>query len=299
MGMTREQAALVGRDLMQRADTDRDGHVTVSEFMAARSSIAAGLRQPQPQPQLQQPVYQQQQQLYQQQQQILQQQQQQQPAAASTNRPSQPFLTGDAVPEPTLEELEERMADINFDSMDEDHGGTVELEEFMDLVRFFPKAHPVQQKLSQPCAKASERREAQARKLGVHEDHVEAMGKRLLQDCDEIGDGHVTKLEFFHFQQKMAVRARLKRQQRQQQQTLPPAVQQQFLAGGGPKLWQQPMGGFSAGGGNAAAFASALGIVGRDSPGKGQSMQREWVPPQEPGASSGAAWGGSARTGYT
>ena len=78
MGMTREQAALVGRDLMQRADTDRDGHVTVSEFMAARSSIAAGLRQPQPQPQLQQPVYQQQQQLYQQQQQILQQQQQQQ-----------------------------------------------------------------------------------------------------------------------------------------------------------------------------------------------------------------------------
>ena len=38
-------------------------------------------------------------------------------------------------PEPTLEELEERAANMDFSTMDEDGGGTVELEEFIDLVR--------------------------------------------------------------------------------------------------------------------------------------------------------------------
>ena len=43
-------------------------------------------------------------------------------------------------------------------------------------------------------------------KLGVHADHAEKMGRKLMEDCDELGNGQVTMEEFQRFRKRMADR---------------------------------------------------------------------------------------------
>ena len=130
LGVHADHAEKMGRKLMEDCDELGNGQVTMEEFQRFRKRMADRHAQrlaPQQQPAA--PASgQEARQLALLQAQIQQVQQQLQAGGGGLGSATE-------VPEPTMEELEERAANMDFSTMDEDGGGTVELAEFIDLVR--------------------------------------------------------------------------------------------------------------------------------------------------------------------
>ena len=115
-------------------------------------------------------------------------------------------------------------------------------------------------------------------KLGVHADHAEKMGRKLMEDCDELRNGQVTMEEFQRFRKRMADRHA---QRLAPQQQAAPVLLKQSVA-------QRLAGRFTAGQ-LAAAFRGAGEVTPPAAPASRRAAMPDMPQPPSP-RDSDAAW---------